>query len=85
MLRPYLKIGEWELIFGRAVKAISSPGVCSPWLIPPQNSIKAKHFPLKMTFARGIISARLVEEVGPFARNPVLVFFKLLISKPRSF
>ena len=24
MLRPYLKIWEWELIFGRAVKAISS-------------------------------------------------------------
>jgi len=24
--RPYLKIWEWELIFGRAVKAISSPG-----------------------------------------------------------
>ena len=32
MLRPYLKIWEWELIFGRAVKAISSPGVRSPWL-----------------------------------------------------
>ena len=28
----YLKIWEW--IFGRAVKAISSPGVCSPW-VPP--------------------------------------------------
>ena len=31
MLRSYLKIWEWELIFGRAVKAISSPGVRSPW------------------------------------------------------
>ena len=31
MLRPYLKIWNWELIFGRAVKAISSPGVRSPW------------------------------------------------------
>ena len=30
MLRPYPKIWEWELIFGRAVKAISSPGVRSP-------------------------------------------------------
>ena len=30
MLWPYLKIWEWELIFGRAVKAISSPGVRSP-------------------------------------------------------
>ena len=28
MLRPYLKIWEWELILGRA--AISSPGVRSP-------------------------------------------------------
>ena len=31
MLWPYLKIWKWELIFGRAVKAISSPGVRSPW------------------------------------------------------
>ena len=30
MLRPYLKIWEWEWIFGRAVKAISSRGVRSP-------------------------------------------------------
>ena len=30
MLRTYLKIWNWELIFGRAVKAISSPGVRSP-------------------------------------------------------
>ena len=34
MLRPYLKIWEWEWIFGRAVKAISSLGVHSPWLQP---------------------------------------------------
>ena len=27
----YLKIWEWEWIFGRAVKAISSPDVRSPW------------------------------------------------------
>jgi hypothetical protein len=31
MLQWYLKIWEWEWIFGRAVKAISSPGVRSPW------------------------------------------------------
>ena len=30
MLRPYLKIWDWDLIFDRAVKAISSPGVRSP-------------------------------------------------------
>ena len=32
MLRPYLKFWEW--IFGRAVKAISSPGVRSPCITP---------------------------------------------------
>ena len=31
MLGLYLKIWEWEWIFGRSVKAISSPGVRSPW------------------------------------------------------
>jgi hypothetical protein len=30
MLWPYLKICNWELIFGRAVKVISSPGIRSP-------------------------------------------------------
>ena len=33
MLRPYLKIWDWDLIFGRAVKAFSSPGVRSPWVM----------------------------------------------------
>ena len=32
MLQPYLRIWDWDLIFGRAVKAISSPGVRSPWI-----------------------------------------------------
>ena len=30
MLLPYLKIWDWDLIFGRAVKVISSLGVRSP-------------------------------------------------------
>ena len=30
MLRPYLKIWDWDLIFDRAVKTISSLGVRSP-------------------------------------------------------
>ena len=30
MLRPYLKIWNWDLIFGRAVKTISSKDVCTP-------------------------------------------------------
>ena len=29
----YLKIWDWELIFGCAVKVISSQDVCSPWYI----------------------------------------------------
>ena len=33
MLWPYLKIWDWELIFGCTVKAISSPGVRSPWVL----------------------------------------------------
>ena len=31
MLRPYLKIWDWDWIFGRAVKTVSSLGVRSPW------------------------------------------------------
>ena len=33
MLWPYLKIWDWDWIFGRAVKAISSFGVRSPWIL----------------------------------------------------
>jgi hypothetical protein len=33
ILRPYLKIWDWDLIFGRAVKVISSLGVRSPWCV----------------------------------------------------
>ena len=32
MLRQYLKIWDWDLIFGRAVKAISTLDVRSLWL-----------------------------------------------------
>ena len=46
MLPPYLKIWEWEWIFGCAVKAISSLGVRSPWLTKfislPRNCLKCK-------------------------------------------
>ena len=44
MLRLYLKIWDWDLIFGRAVKAISSLGVRSPCLEPSKkNSNGGKH------------------------------------------
>ena len=33
MLWPYLKIWDWDWIFDRAVKAISSLGVLSPWTL----------------------------------------------------
>ena len=33
VLRPYLKIWDWDWTFGRAVKAISSLGVRSPCLL----------------------------------------------------
>ena len=31
MLQPYLKIWDRDLIYGRAVKAVSLPGVRCPW------------------------------------------------------
>ena len=34
MLPPYLKIWDWDWVFGRAVKAIFSLGVRSPWVNP---------------------------------------------------
>ena len=34
MLPPYLKIWDWDWVFCRAVKAISSLGVRSPWARP---------------------------------------------------
>jgi hypothetical protein len=36
MLWPYIKIWDWDRIFGRAVKAISSLGVRSPCKIPSE-------------------------------------------------
>ena len=33
ILWPYLTIWDWDLTFGRAAKAISSPGVRSPWAV----------------------------------------------------
>ena len=52
MLRPYLKILEWELIFGRAVKAISSSGILSPCLKALLLKIKAKKVVLSCRLSR---------------------------------
>ena len=51
MLRPYLKIWEWELIFGRAVKTISSPGVHSPCSKTTPN--KGNSFEARLLFMDG--------------------------------
>ena len=42
MLPPYLKIWEWEWIFGRAVKAISFLGVRSPCLAQSRRKVWGK-------------------------------------------
>ena len=61
MLRPYLKIWEWEWIFGRAVKAISSLGVRSPWsfwllwAMPKSNSLKGKKLLVKKKINRSTL------------------------------
>ena len=49
MLRPYLKIWEWEWIFGRAVKAISSLGVRSPWIHARMENNNLSQFSYKIT------------------------------------
>ena len=43
MLRPYLKIWDWDLIFGRAVKAISLPVVRSPWSCQPKKYFQIRN------------------------------------------
>ena len=39
MLWPYLKLWEWELIFSRALKAISSLGVRSPCMYVAEKAL----------------------------------------------
>ena len=51
MLRPYLRIWDWDWIFGRAVKAIFSLGVRSPW----DDSIWSLYF-VDMTLAESSLS-----------------------------
>ena len=44
MLWPYLNIWEWELIFDRAVKAISSPNVRSLCLTLNKKTLQTQNF-----------------------------------------
>jgi hypothetical protein len=52
MLWPYLKIWEWELIFGRAVKAISSLVIHSLWsqYIPLSDYIECFELKVSLDF-----------------------------------
>ena len=54
MLRPYLKIWEWELILGGTVKAIASPGVRSSCVY--------------VTFIQLLVNELSIEDVGKFFR-----------------
>ena len=58
MLRPYLKIWDWDWIFCHAVKAISSLGICSPWY-------KCWHGPWGLEFtpvtAKNLLSLRVFQ------------------------
>ena len=49
---PYLKIWDWDLIFGCAVKAISSQGVHSPWIVTLYCNIKLWVFFEKIEFQK---------------------------------
>jgi hypothetical protein len=50
MLWPYLKIWNWDWIFGRAVKAISSLGVRGPWIWSCENLFLNYYVTLKFKF-----------------------------------
>ena len=57
MLRPYLKLWDWDWIFGRAVKAMGSLGVHSPWTKPTNRSSR--------------LSRHNHESAKAFSRSPV--------------
>ena len=65
MLRPYLKIWDWDWIFGRAVKAISSLGVRSPWPSLHTVAIWTFTFHKKSGFVRVILKANFNSTYKP--------------------
>ena len=69
MLWPYLKIWDWDWIFGCAVKAISYLGVRSPWpylFFPNKNTIKPK---------KNALSNDEVIRSNNESKNPVFTYF----------
>ena len=69
MLRPYLKIWDWDLIFGHAVRAISSPGVRSLCIHLRDSSLrKTKDFFEKLKFSCNtkVWSAAHIEQESTF-------------------
>ena len=80
MLRPYLKIWEWELIFGCAVKLISSPCVNSPWFLRSTDII---FNPQKTTYIFSKTKSTFKKFEGPqftweFSLNSLEIFWVVL-------
>ena len=75
MLWPYLNIWEWELIFGRAVKLISSPGVRSPCLRPisslEMSSQKNERFLGHISSSDSVLSFRMKAGKGSGVKVPL--------------
>ena len=78
MLPPYLKIWDWDWIFGRAVKVISSLGVSSPWNVPyrlpfcKQKSSQSQHLKglfLPRTDSMCFLSFVLLKVIFPRSHN----------------
>ena len=61
MLRQYLKIWDWDLIFGCAVKAISSLGVRSPCHSPYVIKNRFLVFVLSQNYISGLLSTKTCE------------------------
>ena len=67
MLRPYLRIWEWEWILGRAVKAISSLGVRSPWSGQGRSGENSRSRPAS-SWAKGQLISEWIFSVEDFPK-----------------
>ena len=77
MLQLYLKIWDWDLIFG-AVKAISSLGVCSPWAIASEGIEliqSSGDIELSVIF-RGLSQITFALRVGRWSEKRVVYYIK---------
>jgi hypothetical protein len=83
MLWPYLKIWDWDLIFGRAVKAISSLGVRSPCYDPYMKNLNRfalskshlhVHLQILILQAKFNIKSKLRRKYLSHYTNPIFAF-----------